>query len=515
MPPTSTTSTTAASDHTQRPGWSALMNRMHEIKDLDGIVGLVEWEDETYAPPGARLARGPQLATLEAIRHRKLLDPELRDLLATVTPLTPEERALVDRLRRQVDRATRVPEDLVKALAEAKSAAVTAWQNARAEAKFERFAPHLERLLPLIRERAAALRVADQSAYDALLDEYEPEMTTAQLRPVLEALREGLIPLVERLSAAPPPTDDFLRQRFDDQQQWQFTLRLLNDLGFDFEHGRQDRSTHPFTATVNERDVRVTTRIDESNIMSAISSTVHECGHALYEQGFDPDHFRTYLASAASMGLHESQSRLWENQVGLGQPFWQYYLPALKEAFPTQLGDVHLDAFWRAINRVRPSLIRVDADEVTYNLHILLRFELELALIDGGLTVRDLPAAWSDTLQRLLGLRPANDAEGCLQDIHWSMAAFGYFPTYTLGNLYAAQLFEAFARSHPEASSDFAAGRFQPLLDWLRKHVHRRGHTAAAQTIVHEAVGAPLSVEPLLNYLRAKYAQLYGLDLTP
>ena len=489
------------------------MTRVQELKDLDGVIGLLEWEDETYAPPGARLARGPQVATLEAIRHRKLVDPELGALLGSVSPRDDEQRVQLARVRRKVEQATKLPESLVKALAEARSAALPAWQTARAEADFAKFAPHLEQLLQLTRQKAAALGAPSQLAYDALLDEYEPEMTTAVLRPVFADLRQGLVPIVSTLAEARAPDDSFLRQRFDDQTQWAFTLRLLRDLGFDFSHGRQDRSTHPFTASVNERDVRVTTRIDEQHLMGSISSTVHECGHALYEQGFDTAHHRTYLAEAPSMGIHESQSRLWENQVGLSRPFWSHYLPELQAAFPKQLGGVSLDEFWRAINRVTPSMIRVDADEVTYNLHIVLRFELELALVAGDLKVADLPGAWSDQMHTLLGIRPDDDAQGCLQDIHWASGAFGYFPTYTLGNLYAAQLYAAFQAAEPAAEAGFASGQFEPLLSWLRTRVHQRGHTASAQTIVSEAVGEPLCVKPFLEYLRSKYAAVYDVSL--
>ena len=498
--------------HDARPTWSKLVGRMHELKDLDGVLGLMEWEDETFAPPGARAARGPQVATIEAIRHQRLVDPALGELLSAAAPQDRDETMIVARLQRRVDQATKLPERLVKAIAEARSAALPAWQNARKNKDFSQFAPDLERLLTLTREKAAALATDPTELYDALLDEYEPEMTTAALRPVLDDLKAELVPMVEKLSSLKPPRADFLDQAFHDESQWTLTLRLLEDLGFDFDHGRQDRSTHPFTASVNERDVRVTTRIDERNLMSSISSTIHECGHALYEQGFNPAHYRTYLAAAPSMGIHESQSRLWENQVGLSRPFWVHYLPVLQAHFP-QLANVDVDTFWRGINRVTPSFIRVDADEVTYNLHILLRFDIEVALVTGDLKVADLPSAWNERFETLFGIRPPDDAEGCLQDIHWASGAFGYFPTYALGNLYAAQLFDAFVAAHPTVDDDLSAGRFAPLLAWLREHVHRRGHSASAQTVVADAVGGPLSVKPFVNYLRDKYARVYNATL--
>ena len=509
---TKVTDTILAAGSSGRPDWTALMTHMTELKDLEGILGLVEWEDETYAPPGARTARGPQVATLEAIRHRKLVDPELSDLIDRVEATTPDERVLLERMRREVDRATKVPERLVKAIAEARSRALVGWQQAREAKAFDQFRPNLEELLPLMRERAAALGGDGVSPYDALLDEYEPQMTTAVLRPVLEQLRDRLIPLVEAIRAAPAVSNACLQQPFADEPQWRLTLELLKDLGFDFTHGRQDRSAHPFTSSVNERDVRVTTRIDEHNLMSGISSTIHECGHALYEQGFAPEHHRTYLAAAPSMGIHESQSRLWENQVGLSRPFWTHYFPKLQARFPQQLGSVDLDTFWRAINRVEPSLIRVDADEVTYNLHIVLRFELESAMIAGDLQVADLPGAWNDGMKRLLGVTPSHDGEGCLQDIHWASGAFGYFPTYSIGNLYAAQLFDAFRGATADADERIEQGDYRPLLEWLRTHVHRRGHTAPAQTIVTDAVGQPLSVEPFIEYIETKYRAVYKMS---
>ncbi|MEL7370621.1 MAG: carboxypeptidase M32 [Myxococcota bacterium] len=486
---------------------------MHEIKDIDGVLGLLEWEEETYAPDGARTARGPQVATIEALRHRKLTDPQLEALLREAEPTNEEDAVLIRRLQRHVDRATKTPERLVKAIAEARSAAMLAWQQARADSNFALFAPHLKTLLPLLREKAEALGEPETPIYDVLLDEYEPEMTTAQLKPVLSDLQQALVPIVQVLSETAPPPHEFATHHYDDNKQWQFTLRLLKDLGFDFSCGRQDRSAHPFTSTVNEKDVRVTTRIETNNLLSGISSTIHECGHALYEQGFASQHHRTYLAEAPSMGIHESQSRLWENQVGMSRPFWTHYLPILKKQFPEQLEKIDIDTFWRGINRVKPSMIRVDADEVTYNLHIVLRFELELALINDDLSVDDLPGAWNDKMERLLGIRPRNDAEGCLQDIHWASGAFGYFPTYTIGNLYAAQLFGAFQRSQTNPAKDFSAGRFRPLLDWLRKNVHHRGHTASAQKIVADAAGEKLSMRSFVEYLRAKYSEVYRVKL--
>lgn len=492
-----------------------LWDRMHELKDLEGVLGLLSWDEETYAPSGARPARGRQTGTVEALRHQRLVDPAVGEQIqvALADPTLSEERRLMaKRLERQRNLAVKVPESLVKAFAEARSTALEAWQKAKKEQKFSLMEKELKEVLRLLAQKADALGSATGVKYDALLDEYEPEMTVATLRPLFTQLRAGLVPLVERIAkSGRRPDTSFLAQRYDDQKQWDFTMLLLRDLGFDLERGRQDRSSHPFTSAAAPSDVRVTTRIFENNPSSAIFSTIHECGHGLYEQGFARDHDRTTLAAAPSMGIHESQSRLWENQIGRSRAFWAHYLPMLKASFPTQLAKVDLEAFHRAINVVEPSLVRVEADEVTYNLHIIVRFELEQALLSGDLPVAELPAAWNAKMKEVLGVTPAHDAEGCMQDIHWAWGAIGYFPTYTLGNLYAAQLVHAYERHHPGLWDDVAKGNFAPLLGWLRANIHRRGFTASAQQIVGDAVGGPLEIESFLGYLRHKYHALYEL----
>lgn len=497
------------------PGFAALCERMKELSNLDAILGLLSWDEETYAPPGGRASRGGHSATLEGIKHNKLTDPALGALIEAHLEdevLTQEQRTMVARLKRTRDLAVKVPEHLVKALAEARSASVDAWAKARAEDDFSRFAPHLEVVLDLTRARAEALGSASGDPYDALLDEFEPNATLATLRPVFAELRAALVPLLQDIvQSSQQPDVTFLQQSFEGPAQWDFTMTLLKDLGFDFENGRQDKSTHPFTGSVGPRDVRLTTRIEEKNPFNAIFSSIHECGHGLYEQGFNPEHFGTPLAGAPSMGIHESQSRLWENQVGRSRAFWQAYLPVLKTHFPKQLEAVDLDTFHRAVNHVRPSLIRTESDEVTYNLHILLRFELEQALLSKDLSVKDLPGAWRERMKADLGVEVPTDREGCLQDIHWAFGAIGYFPTYTLGNLFSAQLMQAYESAHPEVWKDIEDKRFAPLLQWLRTHIHRRGYTGYAAEIVQEVVGAPLSVTPFMNYLKGRFGPLYGL----
>jgi carboxypeptidase Taq len=498
--------------------WDDFKKRMNEIKDLDGVVGLLGWDEETYAPPGARAQRGNQTATLEAIRHQRLVDPMLGELIDRLladptVKASAEENAMVLRMKRRRDLATKIPEPLVKALAEARSRSLDGWQKARATGDFGSWLPNFEEILSLLRERADALGGGGRERYDALLDEYEPGTKTSALRPVLEELRQGLVPLVEAiLGHKKPQHAAFLEKKiYDADAQWKLTLRVLSEIGFDLERGRQDRSTHPFTNACSENDVRVTTRIFETEPLSAIYSTIHECGHGLYEQGFPKAWHRTTIAEAPSMGIHESQSRLWENQVGRSRAFWQYFFPIFRDTFPEQTKNVALDEIYAAVNRVAATPIRVEADEVTYNLHILLRFELEVALVAGDLSPRDVPGAWTEKMKKYLGIAPKDDAEGCLQDIHWAWGAVGYFPTYSIGNLYSAQLMAAYERAHPSVWSDIEHGRFSPLRDWLRAHVHTRGYLKSAAETVKDAVGADLEVRPFLDYLAKKYGELYGV----
>lgn len=487
---------------------------MHELKDLDGILGLMSWDEETQVPPKGRTARGDQTATLESIRHQKLVDPALGALIEELSSesLGEMEAVCVRRVKRERDLAVKIPEALVKAIAKARSPSLAAWQEAREKDDFSIFEPHLATMLDLLRQKADALGSPTGDRYDALLDEYEPQMTRAVLEPVLAELKDGLVPLVESIVASgKKPRRDFLSRRYDPDAQWQFTLRLLEDLGFDMTRGRQDRSTHPFTGTCALDDVRLTTRIYETNPLSAFFSTIHECGHGMYEQGFDTRFYRTPLAAAPSMGIHESQSRLWENQVGRSRPFWEHYFPEVRKRFPDALKDVSIDELYAAVNYVEPSLVRVESDEVTYNLHILVRFELELAMVAGDLVPADLPGAWNDKMKQYLGMTPPSDADGCLQDIHWSWGAVGYFPTYSLGNLWSAQLMSAYERAHPAVWEDVRRGDFAPLLGWLRENVHQYGFLKSAQETVEAVTGAPLKVVPFLDYLRSKYRELYDV----
>jgi carboxypeptidase Taq len=492
----------------------ALRARMHELKDLAGILGLMSWDQETYLPAKAGPARAAQLATLQGLYHQRLVAPEVGEWLerAERSALDPETRAMLSVFRRERDHAVRVPESLVRALAEAQSTGLQAWREARTDRTFARFAPALERLLELRREQADAIGHGGER-YDALLDHFEPEMTTDRLLPVLERLQAALVPLVDALDGAVGGPEIFDGRLYDPERQWQFTLALLELLGFDLQAGRQDRSIHPFTGGTHPTDVRLTTRVDPRNPSPAIFGTLHELGHGLYEQGFVPGHHRTPLAAAPSMGLHESQSRLWENLVGRSSPFWGFLYPRLRAAFPEALGEVELEDFHRAINRVRRSPIRVEADEVTYNLHIVLRTTLEIRLLRDELAVKDLPEAWNAEMESTVGLRPRDDVEGVLQDIHWAHGEFGYFPTYALGNLYAASLMRAAEGALPTLWDEIGRGEVGALRSWLREHVHRHGAWGSAEERVQAITGHGLTDADFLGYLRAKYGALSGRPL--
>ncbi len=484
--------------------FEALLPRMQELKDLGGVVGLLTWDQETYLPKKAEDARASQLSTLQGLYHERLSDPALGELVENTVAESDDERAMVRVFKLERDRAIKVPTRLVKALAESQSHGLTAWRKARDANDFKQFAPALGTLLSLRREQADALG-HDGERYDALLENFEPGMRVKRLTPVLSSLRDKLLPLVEELTSRPPPEDVLRNRAFDEEAQWRFTLLLLRQMGFDLDAGRQDKSIHPFTGGTHPTDVRLTTRIDEQSPFPALFGAIHEGGHGLYEQGFSPAHYRTPLAAAPSMGLHESQSRLWENIVGRGRPFWSHFFTLLQKELRS-LEDVPLDAWLREVNRVERSLIRTESDEVTYNLHIVVRYELELELLRDSLPLSELSNAWNERMEKLLGVRPTNDKEGVLQDIHWAWGELGYFPTYALGNLYSASLWSAAKSSLPELETAIGRGELTVLRDWLRRHVHQEGYRLPAEALVQRVTGHGLTDADFLAYLRSKYA---------
>ncbi len=495
---------------------AALKARLALVSDLNAAAALLEWDQETYMPSGAAEARAQQLATLKTLAHERFIADEVGSLLDALEQDAEDvedetDLALVRVARRDFDRATKLSAGFVARFTRAKARAMEAWKRARAADDFSHFAPHLQEIVDLSVEQADTVGYAEHR-YDALLDEYEPGTTWADIDRVFRSLRADLVPIVQALADAAPPDDAALRRPYDEAKQWSFGLDTIRAFGYDFERGRQDRSAHPFSTSFSVDDVRITTRTAPDFFPSGFFGTLHEAGHALYEQGIDPSLARSPLASGTSLGMHESQSRMWENLVGRSRPFWRWAYPRLQQTFPDALRGVDERDFYRAINRVRPSLIRVEADEVTYNLHVMLRFELETALIEGDLAVRDVPDAWNQAMQEMLTLAPASDADGCLQDVHWSLGALGYFPTYTLGNLMSVQLFDAAKRDLGDLDVPFAEGEFGPLLGWLREHVHQYGRARSAADILHDATGESLSAEPWLAYVRDKFGAVYGVS---
>jgi carboxypeptidase Taq len=483
---------------------------VRKLRDLDAVIQVLEWDEETYRPSGAEQCRASQLAVLESLRHELLASDRLGDLMDSVaarTSLSQLQSAELKRLARLRRIAIALPEDLVAAYAETRSHCLGAWERARVDDDFARFAQAFGPLLKLIRERAEALKLGDD-LYDALLDAHEPGMRRARLDPLLRETGE-------RLRARVPQWAEETRRyaerkprgTFAEDAQREFCLALLKDMGFDFARGRVDRSTHPFTMMAGEDDVRLTLRSDPKDPLRAIFATLHEGGHALYDQGLPPTLRGTMLADGPSLGLHESQARLWENHVGRSSAFWAHYFPNLVQRFPQALAGLDARTFQRAMNVVAPTLNRVGADEATYNLHVLARYDLEIALLDGGLDVADLPGAWQERYQHYLGVAPASAREGCLQDVHWALGDFGYFPTYTIGNLYAAQLIEAYGRSS-NLEAELARGDLTALRGWLAEHVYAHGAALDAEDLIEAATGERLGAEPFFRRLEARIAEL-------
>jgi carboxypeptidase Taq len=491
----------------------SLREEIAEIRHLDHTIALLGWDEETMLPQSARAERGAQLATLEGLRHARLVSDRLGDLVEEVAQQNEtdadrmREIALLRRQRRQ---ALALPEDLVRHFANARSQSLGAWEEARVKNDFTVFAGPFEKLVALSCERAKALDPGT-GPYDALLDEYEPGLTRGRLEPVLAEVRTRLVPIVQEAAEATAWPAGVALGVFPAPAQWELCRGVLAAIGFDFERGRLDRSTHPFTLLAGINDVRLTVRVHEDDLTAGVLAALHEGGHGLYDQGFDPEDRDSLLGEAPSMGLHESQSRLWENHVGRSREFWHRLAPRLRALFPEVMTRLDADSFWRAVNRVSPGVNRVNADEMSYHLHILLRYELEIALLAGELSVRDLPAAWRARSAELLGVTPESDREGVLQDVHWSLGSFGYFPTYTLGSLYSAQFAEAYAKHHPLAG-EIREGAFGGLLGWLRQNVHRFGYRYPAEELVARATGEGLDAAAFFRHLGDRIAAAREAD---
>lgn len=489
---------------------------LNEVADLSAAASILSWDQQTYMPEGGAEDRGDALATLSGMAHARFTSDEIGKLLddlgleaASLNPDSDEAR-LVKVTRHNYDKDTRVPSEKVAEFARVTTVAQSVWARARAENNFALFMPHLQKIIELRQEYAALFAPYDH-IYDPLLDDYEPGLKTADVQAIFNTLRPQQVALIQAVQARQQINDDFMHKHFDEEKQWNFGVDVITRFGYDWKRGRQDRSAHPFTISFGTGDVRITTRFDPERGGSALFSTMHECGHALYEQGVNPAYRRTPLTGGASMAIHESQSRLWENLVGRSLPFWKYFYPKFQQSFPEVLGNLDLMAFYRGINKVEPSFIRTQADEATYNLHIMLRLELEIALMEGKLAVRDLPEAWNARMRDYLGITPPNNKTGVLQDVHWSGGMFGYFPTYALGNLVSVQLWECMRRDLPNLDDQIARGEFDALLAWLRQNVHVHGSKFEPQELVQKITGSKIDPQPYMRYLQAKYGEIYQL----
>jgi carboxypeptidase Taq len=503
----------------------ALTTRLLEIQRINSAASLLSWDQETYMPAGGGEARAEQISTLQGIAHQKLVSPEIERLLTdwihTETGAirdSPGEtwdepsRSLLREVWRDYSRAKKLPSDFVIKLSRECSLAQQVWVEAKENHSFSQFLPNLRTVLSLKREEAEYLGYRD-SPYNALLDVYEPGSTIEALRPLFAQIKGRLVPLLKKIQKSPIQIDDtILFHTFDQARQLEFGRMVLIAMGYDFERGRLDLSAHPFTTSFHPTDVRVTTRVHEHDLQSCLFSCIHEGGHGLYDQGLDPRYFGTPLGDSVSLGIHESQSRMWENCVGRSRAFWRFFYPMLQQTFHHQLRSLDGEQFYAAINRVKPSLIRVEADELTYNLHIMLRFEIEQDLIEGRTRPEDLPGIWNRKMEEYLGIVPSNDAEGVLQDVHWSFGAFGYFPTYTLGNLYSVQFYEQAKLEIPHLEDEIAAGQLMVLQRWLGQKIHRWGRMFTPDHLSRRVTGKSLDPEPFLSYVEKKYGEIYRLE---
>jgi len=502
---------------TPQETYEALCNHVRQTAVLSSVEDLLGWDEQTGMPPEAAEYRAEQSTLLAGMIHQRSTDPKVGEWLSQLVdgPLasapSSDTGATIRHLNRDYEKQLKIPQSLVEEQTRTSVLAQQAWMKARGDDDFASFQPWLEKTFDLKRQEAECLGYAE-TPYDALLDQYEPDTLTSTVSHIFAALREDIVRLVSAIADSPcKPKVELLEQSYPKGLQASFGRDIAERIGFDFQRGRLDVSAHPFCSRPGPHDCRMTTRYQEHDFGDAFFSILHEAGHGIYEQGLPPEHYGLPLGDSVSLGIHESQSRLWENLVGRSRAFWDYLYPELQQTFSGCLKDVPLDDFYPAVNTVRPSLIRTEADEVTYNLHIFIRFELEQALLSEELPVADLPAAWREKYRDYLGVEPTSDADGVLQDIHWSAGLVGYFPTYALGNLYAAQLFATADAALGDVSSQIRRGEFTPLRNWLRENIHQHGQRYAAVDLVQRATGTPPSHQPFIENLQAKFAPLYEL----
>jgi carboxypeptidase Taq len=493
-----------------------LKERLGEVSDLQHAASVLGWDQQVNMPPMGNEARGQQLATLSKIAQEKFTSDEVGRLIEDLkqeyagTDPDSDDAALIRVTDREYNKAKRVPPEFIEEQAIASSKAFEAWMEARSTSDFSIFQPHLEKVVELVQKYVSFFPPADHP-YDTLLDDYEPGMKTADVKAIFDGLRPKQVKLIKSIAGSKQVKDDFLFKKYNEKKLWDFGVKVVSQFGYDWNRGRQDKAPHPFETTFGVDDVRITTRFEQDNPLATVFSTMHESGHAMYEQGSNPAYERTPLAGGTSLAVHESQSRMWENLVGRSLPFWEHFYPELKKLFPAQLDGVSLKAFYKGINKVEPSLIRVNADEATYNMHIMLRLELEIAMVEGTVAIKDLPEIWNTKMDEYLGIVPPDDARGVLQDIHWSGGSIGYFSTYALGNLISAQLWEKIRKDIRDLDDQIRKGDFSALLAWLRTNIHQYGHKYEPQALIQKVTGSRITPEPYLRYLTKKYSEVYGL----
>jgi len=494
-----------------------LKTRLQEVSHLQAASAVLSWDQTTYMPPGGAAARGQQLATLGRLSHEKFTDPAVGKLLEELQPYAQNfpydspEASLIRITQRDYDQATKIPATLMAEFTAHSAAAYQAWTKARPNNDFATVQPYLEKTLDFSRQIADCFPGYDHIA-DPLIDFFDEGMKAESVRRLFAELREQLVPLVQAITAQEAPDDSCLHQHFPEALQLDFGQDIIKQFGYDFERGRQDKTHHPYMTKFAWGDVRITTRVDENNLNDALFTTLHEAGHALYEQGISAEFEGTPLDGGTSSGVHESQSRLWENLVGRSRGFWQHYYPQLQALFPDQLKNTSPDTFYRAINKSERSLIRTESDEVTYNLHVMIRFDLELALLEGSLAVKDLPDAWHGRYQSDLGLHAPNDIDGVLQDVHWYGGIIGgSFQGYTLGNIMSALFFDKAIAAHPQIPGETEQGQFSTLHGWLKENIYQHGSKFRANELIERITGKPLSIEPYIRYLHRKFGELYRL----
>lgn len=481
--------------------------------DINYASAVLGWDQEVFMPEKGFEHRGRQLATLGSMAHDIVTSERYGNILTELSGRGDLSVAEADNVRlskEDYDKHSKVPAALVEKISMQVSKSYSVWIHARRENNYALYAPELDKMLALKKEEADFVGYKEH-VYDAMLDDYEKGATVSMLNPIFDEVKEKLPALLDKIKAASQVDDCFLRRNYPRQGQWDFSIDVLRGMGYDFEAGRQDISEHPFTTSFSPQDVRVTTRVDENDFASLLWSSIHEGGHALYEQGLSSDYYGLPLGEAASLSIHESQSRLWENCVGRAMPFWKHFYPRLQQQFPSQLNDVSVDAFYKGMNKVQPSLIRTESDELTYHFHVMIRYEVEKALFENTVSVKDLSAFWNEQYQKYLGVSATNDKEGVLQDVHWAHGSFGYFPTYSLGSFYAAQFYKQATKELNGLEAQIANGEFTDLLQWLRKGVHQYGRKYRSEELCNKLTGQGLSFAAFMEYATEKYTGIYGL----